>query len=58
MTVYAGTLDAVEAALADLTETLTFPLCPVVLLATVQEYEAYARLRDGLIRDGAEALEE
>ncbi len=58
MTVFASTLDAVEAALADLTETLTFPLCRNVLAETVREYLAYEELRDGLIREGAEALEE
>lgn len=56
MTVYAGTLDAVEAILADLTETLTYPLCPVVLGRTIGELLAYEELRDKLKIEGAEVV--
>lgn len=58
MTVFAGTLDAAEAAIADLTETLTFPLCPNVLGATIRELLAYEELRDKLKLESAKAQEE
>lgn len=57
MSYYAGTIagaqagmDFAEACLRELIHTMTFPLCPNVLRATLEEYEAYARLRDGLMQ--------